>query len=171
LSDAGSGEETMEPKDTKKKTGKLDRIDSAIISLLKRDGKLTNMMLAKELGVSEATIRNRLTRLFKEEYIQIIGVSNPLKLGFEIIGIIKIQVDIKRQEAVGEALKKIKPIWSIAHTLGGTDIYAEVAVESIEELNNLILKELSSIDGIIRTETSLIAKYVKRDYAWGAGLI
>jgi Lrp/AsnC family transcriptional regulator for asnA, asnC and gidA len=160
----------MQDKNLKSKK-KFDQIDCAIISLLKNDGKLTNMMLGKELGVSEATIRNRLSRLLKEEYIQIIGVSNPLKLGFETIGIMRIQADIKMQETVGEELKKIKPIWSIAHTLGETDIYAEVAVESIEDLNNLILKEFSSIDGIIRTETSLITKYVKRDYSWGAGLI
>lgn len=160
----------MQDKKPKSKK-KFDQIDCAIISLLKKDGKLTNMMLGKELGVSEATIRNRLSRLLKKEYIQIIGVSNPLKLGFEIIGIMRIQVDIKKQKTVGEELKKLKPILSIAHTLGGTDIYAEVAVESIEDLNNLICKELSPIDGIIRTETSLITKYVKRDYSWGAGLI
>ena len=74
----------------------LDPVDCEMIALLQKDGRIPNTEIAKKLGISEATVRTRLNRLIAEEYIQIVAVSNPLKLGFDIVGIIRIQVDIKK---------------------------------------------------------------------------
>ena len=144
----------------------IDQTDCKIIELLQKDGRMANTMIAKKLGVSEATVRSRLNRLIKEEYIQIVAVSNPLKLGFEIVGILKINVDVKQIEHVSEELGKIKQIWYIVHATGDSDIYAEFNTKSIEELNNIISQKIQKIDGITRTETSLILNYVKRRYDW-----
>ena len=90
---------------------KIDQTDCKIIELLQKDGRMPNTMIAKKLGISEATVRSRLNRLTKEEYIQIVAVSNPLKLGFEIVGMLKIDVDIKKLDAVSKELSKIEQIW------------------------------------------------------------
>ena len=144
----------------------IDQTDCKIIELLQKDGRMANTMIAKKLGVSEATVRSRLNRLIKEEYIQIVAVSNPLKLGFEIVGILKINVDVKQIKHVSEELSKIKQIWYVVHATGDSDIYAEFNTKSIEELNNIISQKIQKIDGITRTETSLILNYVKRRYDW-----
>ncbi len=54
---------------------KLDHLDCEMISLLQKDGRIPNTEIAKKLGISEATVRTRLTRLIAEEYIQIVAVS------------------------------------------------------------------------------------------------
>jgi len=131
---------------------------------------MPNTMIAKQLGVSEATVRSRLTRLIKEECIQIVAVSNPLKLGFEIVGILKINVDVKKMEHVSEELNKIKQLWYIVHATGASDIYAEFNAKSIEELNQVISQKIHKIDGITATETSLILKYIKRRYDWSTSI-
>ena len=64
----------------------IDSIDSKMINFLQKDGRLSNTDMAKNLGISEATVRSRLKRLIDEEFIQIVAVSNPFKLGFEIAG-------------------------------------------------------------------------------------
>ena len=144
----------------------IDQTDCKIIELLQTDGRMPNTMIAKQLGVSEATVRSRLNRLIKEEYIQIVAVSNPLKLGFEIVGILKINVDVKKIEHVSKELSKIKQIWYIVQATGGSDIYAEFNANSIEELNHVLSQKIHKIDGISTTETSLILNYVKRRYDW-----
>jgi Lrp/AsnC family transcriptional regulator for asnA, asnC and gidA len=145
----------------------IDRIDCRMIELLQRDGRLSNTDIAKQIGISEATVRSRLHRLIKEEYIQIVAVSNPIKLGFQIVGTIRIHVDVRKMDQVTTALKQLKPLWFIVHTTGGSDIVTEFVVESMEELNQLILKKINKIDGIHGTDTSLFLKYVKRQYDWG----
>jgi len=144
----------------------IDQTDCKIIELLQQDGRMPNTMIAKELGVSEATVRSRLNRLTKDEYIQIVAVSNPLKLGFDIVGLLKILVDVKKIDTVSEELSKIDQIWYIVHVTGSSDIYAEFNAKSIEDLNNCIAQKVYKIDGVIKTETSLVLKYIKRRYDW-----
>jgi Lrp/AsnC family transcriptional regulator for asnA, asnC and gidA len=145
---------------------KIDQTDCKIIELLQKDGRMPNTLIAKKLGMSEATIRSRLNRLIKEKYIQIVAVSNPLKLGFDIVGILKIDVDVKKIEKVSEELSKIDQIWYVVHATGSSDIYAEFNAKTIGELNDFIANKVHKIDGLLKTETSLVLKYVKRRYDW-----
>ena len=154
---------------TNNRNKKIDQIDRDIIQFLQKDGRLPNTVIAKNLGISEATVRTRLNRLIEEEYIQIVAVCNPLKLGFKITGSIRINVDTKKLEAVTKKLQKLKACWFIILTTGSADIYLEFVARSIEELNELIFENINKIDGVIRTEASLILKFIKRSYDWGTG--
>ncbi len=146
--------------------GKIDHTDCKIIELLQKDGRMPNTMIAKQIGISEATVRSRLNRLTKEGYIQIVAVSNPLKLGFEVVGMLRIVADVKKIDAVSKELSKIDQIWYIVHATGSSDIYAEFNAKSIGEVNDFISQKINKIDGLLKTETSLVLKYIKRRYDW-----
>ena len=148
---------------------KLNRTDCGIIELLQKDGRIPNTEIAKILGVSEATVRSRLNRLIENDIIQIVAVSNPLKLGFETVGVIRINVEKRKLRHVISELSKIKAIWFIVQTTGDSDIYTEFAVSSNEELSELIYGEIAGIDGVKQVETTLILNYIKRKYDWGTG--
>ena len=148
----------------------LDQVDCQMIELLQKDGRISNTDLAKEIGISEATVRTRLNRLINEEYIQIVAVSNPIKLGFTIVGNIRVHVEIKKMEKIIREFKKLKPLWFIVQTTGGTGIDTEFVVKSLDELNELIFEKINKINGIVRTETTLFLKYLKRHYDWGTAV-
>ncbi len=152
------------------KKKKLDRIDCLMIELLQKDGRISNIDIAKKISMSEATVRTRLNRLIDEGYIQIVAVSNPMKLGFNIVGSIRIHVDIKKMDSIIVKLKTLKPLWFIVQTTGGTGIDTEFVARSLDELNSLIFEKINKIDGVIRTETSLMLKYIKRQYDWGTAI-
>ena len=148
----------------------IDSVDCEIIRLLQKDGRIANTDIAKKVGISEATVRSRLDRLVKEDYIQIVAVSNPMKLGFKIVGNIRIYVEIKKMDQIIKKLQKLKPLWFIVQSTGGTGIETEFVVRDMDELNELIFENINRIDGVIRTETSLFLKYIKRQYDWGTAL-
>jgi len=148
----------------------IDGIDCEIIRLLQKDGRITNIEIARQLQFSEATVRARMKRLIDDEVIQIVAVSNPIKLGFRITGSIQIRVDIKKMAPVIRELKKIDALWFIVQMTSGTGIYTEFVVRSMEELNDLILQKINPIDGVRDTETNLIMKFIKRQYDWGTAL-
>lgn len=160
----------MARKRSKRTTKVLDRTDCAIIKLLQVDGRMSNIEIATKLSISESTVRTRISRLLKEEFIQIVAVSDPMKLGFGVIGSIQIDTNINRVGHITKELEKLKPIWFIVHATGGSDIYTEFVVKSLDELNELLTEKISKIDGIIRTKTSIIIKFIKRNYQWGTGL-
>jgi len=158
----------MRTKRTRKKI--IDGIDCEIIRLLQKDGRIANTEIAKKAGISEATVRSRLDRLVKENYIQIVAVSNPMKLGFKIVGNIRIYVEIKKMDQIIKKLQRLKPLWFIVQSTGGTGIDTEFVVRDMDELNELIFENINRIEGVIRTETSLFLKYIKRQYDWGTAL-
>ena len=127
----------MRTKRTRKKM--IDGIDCEIIRLLQKDGRIANTDIAKKVGISEATVRSRLDRLVKENYIQIVAVSNPMKLGFKIVGNIRIYVEIKKMDQIIKKLQRLKPLWFIVQSTGGTGIDTEFVVRDMDELNELIL--------------------------------
>ena len=160
----------MKKNNSTSKKKALDSVDCQMIQLLQKDGRISNTDIAKTIGISEATVRTRLNRLIEEEYIQIVAVSDPIKLGFDIVGNIRIHVEIKKMAKIIRELKKLKPLWFIVQTTGGTGIDTEFVVKSLDELNELIFEKINKIDGILKTETSLFLKYIKRQYDWGTAL-
>jgi Lrp/AsnC family transcriptional regulator for asnA, asnC and gidA len=111
-----------------------------------------------------------LKRLINERVIQIVAVSNPLELGFGIVGAMSIQVDIKKVDNVIEELRRLKEVWYIVLTTGTSDINVEFNLKSWDELSVLLFQKIAKIDGIIRTDTSLIMQFIKRQYDWGTAL-
>jgi Lrp/AsnC family transcriptional regulator for asnA, asnC and gidA len=148
----------------------LDQLDCKMIELLQKDGRISNTEIAKKIGMSEATVRTRLNRLIQEEFIQIVAVSNPIKLGFKIVGNIRIHIEIKKMDRIIIELKKLKPLWFVVQTTGGTGIDTEFVAKSLDELNELIFEKINKIDGVIKTDTSLFLNYIKRQYDWGTAL-
>ncbi len=148
----------------------IDLLDSQIIGFLQKDGRMPYNQIARELGVSETTIRNRVQRLLDEKVIQIVAVGDPLKLGFGIAGTFKIQINPKQVNEVLQELRKIKEIWYIALATGSENIDTEFNTRSLEDLRVLIYERLNKIDGIIKTETSILMGYEKREYTWGTAL-
>jgi Lrp/AsnC family transcriptional regulator for asnA, asnC and gidA len=148
----------------------IDELDSNIIAILQKDGRTSNTDIAKLLDVSEATIRGRVKRLTEDEIIQIVAVSNPLKLGFEITGDLYITVDMKKMEHVISKLREFRELWYIVATTGRFNINAEFVVRDLDALNDLVYSRLSHIDGIEQIETSVIMKYIKRRYDFGTPL-
>lgn len=148
-------------------TSTLDQIDCRMINLLQKDGRMPVITLAKKLKVSETTARSRLKRLIDNQTINIVAVSNPIELGFEIIGSLKLSVDLKKRNKIMEELKSIDALNYIALTTGGTDIDLEFVARSLAEFKNLIFEKVCHIDGVKSAETSLIVEIVKD--AWDFG--
>jgi Lrp/AsnC family transcriptional regulator for asnA, asnC and gidA len=139
-------------------------IDYKIIRLMQKNGRIPNTEIAKKLDISEATVRNRLQTLIKEEHIQVLAIVNPIKLKTGIAGNIRIKVENKKLGHVGKELYKLDELWYVAQLVGQHDFDAEYYVSSQSEFGGLI-DRIKRIDGIIDIETSLIVRYIK--YASG----
>ena len=71
----------------------MDELDFTIISLLQDDGRASNAGIARQAGVSEGTVRRRLKRLIDEEFIKVVALLDPAKMGYSSEALVGIQVD------------------------------------------------------------------------------
>ena len=135
-------------------------IDYRIIRLLQKNGRIPNTEIAKKLGISEATVRNRMQALIGEERIQVLAVVNPLKLKSGILGNLRVKADRQQLEKIGNELSKLDELWYIAQLVGTADFDAEYYVSAQHEFGALVDK-INQIEGIISTETSLLVRFIK----------
>ncbi len=161
----GRGEDPPAP--AQPRSRRLDAVDRSLIELLQRDGRISHSELARRIGISEATVRSRLQRLIREEIIQVVAVSNPLKLGFGVVGSLRLEVEVPRLERILRELQAIPSLWHIVQTAGGGAIDAEFVLQNLDELRILLYERIGRIQGVRRTETTLFLHYVKRRYDWG----
>ncbi len=77
-------------------------LDKRIIEHLQQDGRRPFTQIAAELGVSEAAVRARTNRLVERGILQVVGVTDPLKLGFQQMAMIGIRCEANRLMDVAE---------------------------------------------------------------------
>jgi Lrp/AsnC family transcriptional regulator, regulator for asnA, asnC and gidA len=135
-------------------------IDFKITRLLQKNGRLPNTEIAKTLGVSEATVRNRMQNLIKSERIQVVALVNPLKLKSGIVGNLRITAEKSKLNHVAEGLRKLDELWYIAQQVGDGDFDVEYYVNTQRDFGHLMDK-VNAIDGIITARASLIVRYIK----------
>src|SRR6266498_5958850 len=60
----------------------LDQVSRRIIEQLQQDGRRSYAAIAKVVGLSEAAVRQRVQKLLEAEVVQIVAVTDPLRVGF-----------------------------------------------------------------------------------------
>ena len=144
----------------------VDELDHKIVALLQRNGRMSNVDVAREVHVTEATIRKRLERLLRDETIRIVAIPNHDKVGFPIETIISLQVELLRLEAASQALSTMAPIRWVKLTTGEYDIIFDAVFKTDEDLLLFLTEEVATIPGVIKTATSHVLRQVKSIYEW-----
>ena len=137
-------------------TNKLDSKDKQLISLLRINARISVVNLAKELGVSRATIQNRIKKLEQRDVI--LGYTVKLKPGIESHPgrlFMNVLVEAKIEANVVEQLHCYPEVVAIHHTSGHWDLMVEIRAQTLPSLNSL-RGERRWINGIMQTETNLL---------------
>jgi Lrp/AsnC family transcriptional regulator for asnA, asnC and gidA len=148
------------------KVAVLDDVSKAIIEQLQEDGRRPYATIGKAVGLSEAAVRQRVSKLLETGVMQIVAVTDPLQVGFNREAMIGIEVD-GDMEAVADVLSEMDEISYIILTAGSFDIILEVVCEDDEALLEVINRQIRAIPGVRRTETFMYLKLRKQSYTWG----
>ena len=145
---------------------KLDRSDLAILAALQRDGRMTKLRLAQEVGMSPTACWDRLRRL--EDAGVIAGYEARIdaqRLGRFATLIVEVtlkshrQADFQRFEA---AVRAEPLIVGCDATGGGIDYVLRVVAPDIDAYQRMIDDLLASEIGIDRYFTYVVTKSIKR---------
>lgn len=140
----------------------MDDTDRRLIAELRTDARLPVASLAARLGVSRATVRNRLDRLVDDGVIQGFTLRLSDEGDFDQVrAIMMIEVEGKGTEAAFRRLHGFPEIRALHSTNGRWDIVAELATDTLEAFDRT-LAAIRLIDGIASTETSILLSSRKR---------
>jgi len=142
----------------------MDELDRKIIALLQMDGRASNAKIARELGVSEGTVRRRLRTLVVDDVVKVIAVPNLEKLGYSTTALIGLQTGPGKSDSVANAIASLNEAHYVAVTTGSYDVFVWAGLESAESLGTFLRTRIGVIDGVPRTETFVNLSIKKRTY-------
>ncbi len=144
----------------------LDEIDRRIISLLQQDGRRTHADMARFVGTSTQTIRNRLDRLVDGGVIDVMAIVNPASIGFGKDALIVLRVRQGRLRSVGDQLTALEHVSYVGFMSGEFDIMIEVYVRDDEHLFRFLTEDLARISDIESAHVWTVLHTQKYNYAW-----
>lgn len=144
----------------------IDDTDKAIVEALQADGRLPYTKLATEVGLSEAAVRQRVQRLIESGVVQVVGVTDPMMLGFHRMAMIglKVEGDLR---ATADAISAIPEVGYVVVVSGSFDLMLEVVCEDDDHLLTVLNDRVRMIPGVRSTETFTYLKLYKQTYTWG----
>jgi len=139
----------------------VDELDFAILAHLQEDGRKSFTDIAKALGTSVGTIRNRVTRLLEDGTLRIIGRVNPYRVGFNAPATILLAIEPRCLEKAAREIAGFPEVSYISMLTGEFDLMVDVMCRDGNHLTDFLLHRLSKVNGVKNFQTSLILQIVK----------
>jgi Lrp/AsnC family transcriptional regulator, leucine-responsive regulatory protein len=143
----------------------LDSIDWKILGLLQGDARMSNVVLAKAIGLSPSPCLNRVRALEEAGYIsRYVTLLDALRVGLKVS--VFIQVTLERQiesalERFENAIRGRPEVMECYLMTGDADYLIRVVVADIQVLEEFILKFLTKLPGVGNIKSSFALKQVK----------
>jgi Lrp/AsnC family transcriptional regulator for asnA, asnC and gidA len=144
----------------------VDALDRRIVAALQRDGRRPFTSIGRELGISEAAVRQRVARLHAAGIMQVVAVADPMALGYQAIAMVGIEADGRARRQVAEAVERLPEVSYLVLTAGSFDLLAEVVCKDNDHLLRLLSDDLAAIEGVRRTEAFMYLRLLKEAYTW-----
>ena len=135
-----------------------DEIDWKIINIL-REKFVPNNAIARELGVSEGMIRQRVKRLKEAGILKIRALINPDILEDLQLAMVAVNItDSASLKKKADQIANLENVLSVSFTSGRYDLFAEVLVTSNRDLVRFLTEELPNVEGVTNSETFMMLK-------------
>ena len=143
----------------------LDAIDWKILSLLQADARISNVDLARQVGLSPSPSLNRVRALENGGYIsRYVTLLDSLRVGLRVS--VFIQVTLEKQiepalQTFERAIRDRPEVMECYLMTGDADYLLRVVVPDLQALEHFILNFLSRVPGVGNIKSSFALKQVK----------
>ena len=148
----------------------MDEMDHRLITELAKYARQSSAELARKLSISETTVRRRIQHLEEQGIITCTVSLDPGKLGYHIIAIIALEVDLSSIDKISESLSLCPNVRYVSLCTGNHDIFIGAWFHSSGELTKFVKDYLAQVPGIRKSETFVILDVKKDDIGWLRGL-
>jgi Lrp/AsnC family transcriptional regulator for asnA, asnC and gidA len=146
---------------------KIDKIDQQIVLLLTRDGRMSCMEMAREIGgITERMVRYRLERLIRNEVITISAVVDPRAIGYPVIADVFIEVEPGQVNELAAKIAEFATVTYVACSTGERDISVQIVARDNRQMYEFVTDIVGRLPGVRRTTTSIVPLIVKDDAYW-----
>ena len=142
----------------------LDHLDRRILRLLQKSGRISNLDLSEQVGLSASACHRRVQQLEKSGDInQYVALLNPRKIGVPTTVFVEITLRGQADEVL-EAFEKavaLVPAVLECHLMAGTaDYMLKVVAEDTEDFARIHRQYLARLPGVAQMQSSFALRTV-----------
>ena len=143
----------------------LDRIDKAILELMQRNARISNLELADRVGLSPTPCSRRVKRLEESGIIdKHITLLKPRMLGLNLTAMIGISMDRHTPDRFDNFERMIIALPEVLECLIVTgqsaDFLLKVVVRDMEHYERFLLGQLTKLEGVSGVHSSFVLREV-----------
>jgi Lrp/AsnC family leucine-responsive transcriptional regulator len=150
----------------------VDALDREVLLALQEDGRMSNLALARKLGLSPSAMLGRVRRLERSGAIQgYRAVIDPAALGITVRALVVARLREHSEESIREfeeGIKGVPGVRACYHVTGQFDMVLELALRDLDHLGQLIRIDIARIPGVMNLETMLVLAESVEDQGWPA---
>ncbi|MCY7295128.1 leucine-responsive transcriptional regulator Lrp [Alteromonas sp. a30] len=144
----------------------LDRLDRSILHELQQDGRISNVELARKIGLSPTPCLERVRRLEKQGYISGYHATvNPEKVGAAMLVFVEItlmKTSVDMFEEFSTAVKELDDIQECHLVSGNFDYLLKARVADMSSYRKLLGDVLLRLPGVSESRTYVVMEEVKQ---------
>ena len=144
---------------------RLDRLDRRILRELQRDGRLTNVDLARRVGLSPSPCLRRVKSLEDRGYIsRYAALLDPLRLGRSLRVVVMVSLTDQRQEtlrAFEAAALGVDDVIACSLIAGDADYLVTVVAANLDAYHAIFTERLGELPGVVSMRSLVTMKTVK----------
>ncbi|WP_425051674.1 Lrp/AsnC family transcriptional regulator [Psychromarinibacter sp. S121] len=144
---------------------KLDPIDRQILAELQADGRMTNVELAKRVGISAPPCLRRVRTLEEQGFIRGYHAEvDARQLGFEVqvFAMVGLQSQAEADLSAFERRCRDWPLVRECHMLNGeVDFILKCVAPDLSTFQTFLTEQLTAADNVISVKTSLVIRGAK----------
>ena len=138
----------------------MDALDRQVLLALQSDGRMSNLALARSLGLSPSAMLGRVRRLERSGVIRgYRAVIDPAALDITVRAFVVARLREHSEQSIRafeEGIQEVAGVRACYHVTGQFDMVVELAVRDLDHLSQLIRVDIARIPGVMNLETMLI---------------
>ena len=140
----------------------LDDINLKIIGVLSKDSSVPFVEIARQIGISDATVHLRVRRLKDQGVINkfTLSVDNNL-LGYDHLSFVGINIRPGIADQITEELSSIEEVLEVHEMHGKFDLFVKVRAKDLNHTRDIIEKKIRTLPNIVETQLMTVLKTKK----------
>jgi Lrp/AsnC family leucine-responsive transcriptional regulator len=144
---------------------KLDRIDKHILTLMQRNGRISNLELAEQVGLSPTPCSRRVKRLEESGIVdRHVTILNAEALDLNLTAIVSIAMDRHTPERFANFERKVATFPEVLEcsvvTGQSADFLLKVVVRDMRHYEQFLLGQLTGLEGVSGVHSSFVLRKV-----------
>ncbi len=136
----------------------LDDIDTKILNKLQKNGRISNVEIARHVGLAPSAVLERIRKLEQSGAIKgYAALVDAKMLGQGMLAFVAVQTaEQPGEERIGRSLARMPEVLEVHHVAGDDCFLVKLRARDAEHVGELLKRKIGRIPGVRSTRTTIV---------------